>query len=823
MGWSVRRSLVARLVSTYLVLSLLVIACVGAVSWLAGRELLREAVLERLGSSARQKEADLSIWVEERLRDMRFLGARLMETPGLSGGSGRSDPLGTEVQSLLRGFKAAQPDVVEILVLSPMGGRVLASTSPESVGGYRATYNFYIQGRNGPSVQSVYPSPDSLRSVLTVSMPLRDQHGVLKAVLAFHLSLEPTAQIIRSRAGLGETGETFLVDSSNLLVAETAGRQRRAHSEAVVRALSGKSGGGAYDNDAGRPVLGVYRWMPAYQMALVAEMSQAEAFAPAWRLALSLMLVGLGAAVVLGVGVYVLSRRLARPVLAVTAAAMRVAGGDLSARAPMTTSDELGNLAKAFNAMTGELAGLYDRLEEEGRERGAILHGSFDGIAVVGRNGVVAYCNPGMERLFGCTPENTPSLAALAGRIFPSPQERRAFVANLQADMAEDNPPERVFSFTHAGGEKRWCRLKVSPMGGQRLVLNAQDLTEIKASEERVRHMALHDGLTGLPNRQLFLDRLDQALMRARRGGGCVAVIFVDLDHFKSLNDAYGHAHGDRVLVETALRLRASVRVSDTVARLGGDEFVVVLPDLPAASDALPVAEKIRRALDDPETGGGRMFLGASVGVACYPDDGLDQDALLARADAAMYAAKRSGGNSVLQAPARVIAEGFEPFDAPPPPDPVGSIDPAESDGSGDRLDPAEWNVVSDRSDPSVLPTAPDSPESSSPVDPFAASSPSHLANPSDPANPIAPPESSATPNPSNQTESFGLFEEAEGGVPNPPIDPSGLADAIDSPGLPKPPVPIASAESSDSTDPSPPVDPPALAGRADSSGKGRT
>jgi len=654
MFWSVRKSLVARLVSTYFVLSLVVIASVGAVSWLAGRELLRDAVFERLGTSSRQKETDLALWVEERLRDLKFLGMLLADSPDFSTAPGAPAHPGPETMRLLNDFKSSQQDIMEILVLAPTGGKVLASTEEASVGGYRASYNFYTQGRQGPSVQSVYPSPD-LRSVLTVSMPLRDASGGLKAVLALHLSLEPIAQIIRSRAGLGDTGDTFLVDSSSLLVAvghmDMEARQRRTHSEGVVRALSGKSGKGLYVNDSGQPVLGVYRWMPAYQMALIAEMSQAEAFAPAGRLALMLVLVGLVAAVALGAGVYVLSRRLARPVLAVTSAAMRVAGGDLAARAPVETDDELGNLAKAFNAMTGELAELYARLEQEGRERGAILHGSFDGIAVVGRNGAVAYCNPGMERLFGCTVEDTPSLAALADNIFPGAEERRTFVSNLEADMAEENPPERVFSFMHKSGVRRWCRLKVSPMGGQRLVINAQDLTEIKVSEERVRHMALHDHLTGLPNRQLFLDRLDQALRRAKRGGAHVAIAYIDLDHFKSLNDAYGHAHGDRVLVETALRLRACVRESDTVARLGGDEFVVVLPDLMHAGDALPVAEKIQQTLYDPEACGGRMFLGASVGLACYPENGHDQDSLLARADAAMYEAKRSGGNAVQVAP----------------------------------------------------------------------------------------------------------------------------------------------------------------------------
>ena len=122
---------------------------------------------------------------------------------------------------------------------------------------------------------------------------------------------------------------------------------------------------------------------------------------------------------------------------------------------------------------------------------------------------------------------------------------------------------------------------------------------------------------------------------------------------FKSLNDAHGHAHGDRVLVETAMRLRACVRDSDTVARLGGDEFVIILTDLFRASDALPVARKILEALFQPEVAEGTMFLGASVGLACYPQNGADQDTLLIRADQAMYEAKRAGGNALR------LAEGF--------------------------------------------------------------------------------------------------------------------------------------------------------------------
>ncbi|MDP3426541.1 MAG: diguanylate cyclase, partial [Humidesulfovibrio sp.] len=569
----IQRSLVARLVSTYLVFSLLGVAGMGAASYLVGRAFLRQAAVDRLESASRQKETDLGLWVEERLRDMQFVGAtvasELSDQPVLAE---------SERQRLLlhfRDYMASQPDVREVLVLAPSGGRVLLSSEASSVGGYRASYNFYTQGRMGPTVQSVYPSPESLRPILTVSMPVKNGSGRLLAVVAVHLGLERIDQIIRSRAGLGDTGETFLVDSSHILVASgrkgQASMGRQAHTEGIQRALAGGSGQGLYLNDAGVPVVGVYRWLAPYQMALLAEMSQAEAFASAGRLALVTVLAGLAVAALLGLGVLVLSRRLARPILSVTRAATAVAGGDLSARAQVMTTDELGNLAKAFNAMTVDLSDLYSRLEREGRERGTILQSSFDGIALADRNGTLVYDNPGMQRLFGYSAQEVTSLAALADRVFTAPEDRQAFVVNLMSDMTQDNPPERVFAFQHRHGGQSWCRMKVSRMPGGHVVINAQDVSALKASEERVRHMALHDSLTGLPNRQLFADRLEQALRRARRNSTGVGLVYVDLDHFKELNDTYGHAHGDRVLMEAALRLKACVRGSDTVARLGGD------------------------------------------------------------------------------------------------------------------------------------------------------------------------------------------------------------------------------------------------------------
>jgi diguanylate cyclase (GGDEF)-like protein len=178
----------------------------------------------------------------------------------------------------------------------------------------------------------------------------------------------------------------------------------------------------------------------------------------------------------------------------------------------------------------------------------------------------------------------------------------------------------------------------------------ARALAESRAAEDRVRHLAQHDALTDLPNRALFADRLGQALAGAKRDGQPCAVMFIDLDNFKPINDNLGHAMGDRLLRQVAVRLRAGLRESDTVARIGGDEFVVLLRHA-GEPDALAVADKLRDALAHPfEIESHTIAIAASIGVALYPDHGQDDIELLKQADEAMYAAKRQGRNRVQMA-----------------------------------------------------------------------------------------------------------------------------------------------------------------------------
>ena len=178
------------------------------------------------------------------------------------------------------------------------------------------------------------------------------------------------------------------------------------------------------------------------------------------------------------------------------------------------------------------------------------------------------------------------------------------------------------------------------------------DITERKTTEERTQYLANYDVLTGLPNRTLFSDRLQQAIAKARRDKLHMAVMFIDLDKFKPVNDLYGHQVGDVVLEQVATRLRECLRrESDTVGRMGGDEFVVILPEIEVTGDARIIAEKILDTLNQSfDIAGHTIHISSSIGIAIFPEHGSDEKMLLKSADAAMYLAKEGGRNRLVMA-----------------------------------------------------------------------------------------------------------------------------------------------------------------------------
>jgi diguanylate cyclase (GGDEF)-like protein/PAS domain S-box-containing protein len=267
--------------------------------------------------------------------------------------------------------------------------------------------------------------------------------------------------------------------------------------------------------------------------------------------------------------------------------------------------------------------------------------------------GRVTYLNPVAERMTGWLrqeAEGRPLVEVL--RIIDAVTREPA-----RNPLAQAIEFDRVFSLTPdclligRDGLETAIEDSASPVhdrGGRVVgaVIVFRDVGEARARSQRALHLAHHDALTDLPNRMLLDDRLAQAMASARRHRHRLAVLFIDLDRFKHVNDSRGHVAGDRVLQSVARRLVACVRDSDTVSRRGGDEFVVLLPEVAHADDAAVSARKIGAALAAPHAvGGHQLELTATIGISIYPDDGPDGETLVRRADTAMYCAKNRGRN----------------------------------------------------------------------------------------------------------------------------------------------------------------------------------
>ncbi|MGZ8265043.1 MAG: putative bifunctional diguanylate cyclase/phosphodiesterase [Burkholderiales bacterium] len=265
------------------------------------------------------------------------------------------------------------------------------------------------------------------------------------------------------------------------------------------------------------------------------------------------------------------------------------------------------------------------------------------------RQRVLHYLSPGFETLTG------KPLAEVLRRprswlqiVHPEDRER-VRLARKPLPHAEYDIEYRIVI---AGGGVRWVHDQAFPVRDAtgavyRIAGIASDVTQRKEAEEKLVYLAHYDGLTGLPNRVLFLDRLKQTLSHCARRGTLAAVMFVDLDRFKVVNDTLGHAMGDELLRQVGARLSVCVREGDTVARFSGDEFVLIVNDLHGPEDARHIAQKVLQAYVEPfRVSSHEIFVSTSIGISMFPSDSEDEQALLKNADSAMYRAKESGRNS---------------------------------------------------------------------------------------------------------------------------------------------------------------------------------
>ena len=317
--------------------------------------------------------------------------------------------------------------------------------------------------------------------------------------------------------------------------------------------------------------------------------------------------------------------------------------------------EEDSGLLALVSVVAAQLGSVIERKRSEEALRAseekfrAVAETASDAIVVADAHGDVTYFNSGAERTF-----QLPAREALGRPLVALLPERfhetyRSEVGTLLAAGGPAVGRTVEVAARRSDGAEFPVELSLAnwEAKGQTFVTAIiRDITDRRQAEEQIRHLAFHDALTGLPNRLLFGDRLQMAINHARRYRQRVAVLFVDIDRFKVINDSLGHTRGDRLLQDVAERLRECLREDDTIARFGGDEFTLLLSSVARVEDAINVAGKILKALEAPFPQAGRdLFITPSIGVVLYPDDGHDLETLVKNADAAMYQAKEQGGN----------------------------------------------------------------------------------------------------------------------------------------------------------------------------------
>jgi len=298
----------------------------------------------------------------------------------------------------------------------------------------------------------------------------------------------------------------------------------------------------------------------------------------------------------------------------------------------------------------------YIKASEDARKReqrlANVLGAVRDAIITIDQKGNVQSINAAGERIFGYPKTHVlgQNIKMLMPKQYADHHDNYLdrYVTTGESEIINSS---MEFEGQHANGAIFPIELTVTEMreGNQRLFTGViRDITESKKALEKIHHLAHHDALTNLPNRNLYIERVERAIYRAERSNKPLALMFVDLDKFKPINDELGHEAGDVVLKTVAERMLSCVRQSDTVARFGGDEFVAILENLDCAESAAVVAKKVISKLTDsiPVPGDKHATVGASIGISIFPEDGTTMDQLARAADEAMYAVKEEGRNN---------------------------------------------------------------------------------------------------------------------------------------------------------------------------------
>jgi diguanylate cyclase (GGDEF)-like protein/PAS domain S-box-containing protein len=524
-----------------------------------------------------------------------------------------------------------------------------------------------IVGR--PSIGKVLRTP-----IVHMVAPVLDARGTVIGALVGATDLgQPN---FLDKVTSNRYGSYLLVSKKHRLVVAASEKSRVMEalpapgiSPTLDRFIQGHEGVAVFTNPVGVEVLAAVKGVPAADWYAVAALPTAEAFAPVHKLRDTMLLAALLITLLSGGMTWWMLRRQLQPM---EVAARELVGLSDKGRPltplPVARQDEIGQLVGGFNRLLVELDQRQQALMESEERWKFALDGSGDGVWDWNiQTGEAHYSKRWKEMLGFAENEIQNQASEWLDRVHPEDTSR--VMAAIQAHI-DGKTPSAEIEFRMLCKDGRWTWIlgrgivasRTSDGRPLRLVGTNTDITARKQLEEQIRQQALLDALTGLPNRRMLGDRLDQAMASSTRTGHYGALMAIDLDNFKTLNDAHGHAAGDLLLVEVGRRLRSCVREVDTVARTGGDEFVVVIGELGTESGAAAlqagfVAEKVHASLSAPyllasgEEGRAEPRIEhrctASIGVALFVDHATTPDDVLRSADSAMYQAKGAGRNAV--------------------------------------------------------------------------------------------------------------------------------------------------------------------------------